>query len=320
MRPQENANSIWRKAQDLLSLSPMLEPSVRTSRLAIAGGLAAVIVVGGAGFILGRGTAAPAPEPATPVAIATPAPTPSPSPENPSLLDRAALIALAGRAADAFASGDPMPATVTDAADRRFDLLLPFGCAGPTAEGSKLPLRWRYEEARQTLRLHVETTEWQASEWNVDPKAGSDAIRGFWVTRPWSSSGACPSPVGQAMATGIEPITLPGQTLAIAQFRASAERRDDHAFTVVQRTPAATIDTSRGFRVRLTGRIARLPGGGPVRCVQPGGIEQRPICVIAASVDEVRIENAANGAVLGTWNQRARSSGDGATPTSSATR
>src|SRR5690606_23198033 len=135
----------------------MQEPSVRTSRLAIAGGLAAVIVVGGCGFILGRGTAPSSSEPA-PVAIATPAPTPTPEPDTPGLLDRAALVALAGRAADAFASGDPMPAAVTGAADRRFDLLLPFGCGGPSTEDSGLPLRWHYDEARQTLRLNVETT------------------------------------------------------------------------------------------------------------------------------------------------------------------
>jgi hypothetical protein len=298
----------------------MREPSVRTSRLAIAGGLAAVIVVGGAGFILGRGTPTPEAEPA-PVAIATPvAPTPAPGPETSGLLDRAALVTLAGQAADAFASGNAMPAAVTGATDRRVDLLLPFGCGGPTAEGSTLPLRWRYDENRQTLRLNVEPTVWQAQEWNIDPQAGVEAVRGFWVSRPWSSSGTCPPQVGQAVARGIEPLTLPGQTLAIAQFLTSTDRRSDHAFTVVQRIPAARIDVSQGFRVRLTGRIARLPGGDPVRCIQPGGMEQRPICVIAASLDEVRIENAASGAVLGTWNPRPRTAGDDATPAPQADR
>ena len=290
----------------------MQEPSVRTSRLAIAGGLAAVIVVGGCGFILGRGTA-PSSSERAPVAIATPVPTPTPEPDTPSLLDRAALVALAGRAADAFASGDPMPAAVTGAADRRFDLLLPFGCGGPSTEDSGLPLRWHYDEARQTLRLNVETTAWQTQDWNVSPDTSIAAIRGFWIARPWSSGGVCPSQMGQAVARGIEPITLPGQTLAIAQFL-DTDRRNEHVFTVVQRIPADKVDTSRGFRVRLTGRIARVPGGDPVRCIQPGGIEQRPICVIAASVDDVRIENAATGAILGTWNQRARSSGDDTAP------
>jgi hypothetical protein len=290
----------------------MREPSLRTSRLAIAGGVAAVIVVGGGGFILGRGTATPAPRPAAPVVLAMPTPAPTPEPKTPSQLDRGAVLALASRAADAFASGDPMPAAVIDAADRRFDLLLPFGCAGPSAEGSGLPMRWRYDEARQTLRLHVELTAWQTQDWNIGPEAGVAAIEGLWITRPWSSSGACPSQIGQAVATGIEPITLPGQTLAIAQFLTGADQRNEHGFSAVQRVPADKFDASRGFRVRLIGRIARVPGGDPVRCVQPAGIEQRPICVIAASVDEVRIENAATGAILASWNQRSLSSSEGA--------
>lgn len=292
----------------------MQEPSVRTSRLAIAGGLAAVIVVGGAGFVLGRGTAPAVPEPVTPVVIAPPAPAPTPKPEPPGSLDRGAIISLADRAADAFASGDPIPAAVTDAADRRFDLLLPFGCAGPSAEDSTQSMRWRYDEAKQTLRVHVAPTTWQPQAWNVDPATGIDAIEGFWIARPWSSTVACPSQAGQATARGIEAITLPGQTLAIGQFFTSTDRRNDHNFTVVRRIPAESFDASRGFRVRLTGRIARRSGGDPVRCVQPGGIEQRPICVIAASVDEVRIENAATGAILATWNQRSQSGSDGVAP------
>lgn len=293
----------------------MREPSVRTSRLTIAGGFAAVIVVGSIGFILGRGTANPDTEPETPPAIVAPSPTPTPGPETAGLLDRAALVALAARAADAFVAGDPTPAAVADATGRRFDLLLPFGCGGPNAEGSTLPLRWRYDTAAQTLRVTVETTDWQPRDWNI-ANTGIDAIRGFWITRPWSSGGTCPTQTGQAMARGMEPIILPGQSLAIAQFLTSSDRRNDHAFTVVQRVPAAKIDTSRGFRVRLTGRIARLPGSDPVRCVQPGGIDQQPICVIAASLDEVRIENAATGAPIGTWNQRARAGGDDAAPAS----
>src|SRR5690606_12942314 len=94
MGSRKNPNSLWRIAQDLLSLFPMREPSVRTSRLAIAGGLAAIIVVGSAGFILGRGTAGPEAEPAPPAVVA-PTPTPAPGPEIPAgVLDRAALVSL----------------------------------------------------------------------------------------------------------------------------------------------------------------------------------------------------------------------------------
>src|SRR3546814_523419 len=85
----------------------MQEPSVRTSRLAIAGGLAAILVVGGGGFFLGRTTA---PVPPAPAPALVPAPAPVPVPETPKDLERGALIQLATRAADAFASGADMPA------------------------------------------------------------------------------------------------------------------------------------------------------------------------------------------------------------------
>src|SRR3546814_4442581 len=65
-------------------------------------------------------------------------------------------------------------------------------------------------------------------------------------------------------------------------------------------TPDA-FDVSQGLRLRLRGRVDRVPGAGAVRCIQPAGSEQRPICVVAISLDEVLIENTATGAVLATW-------------------
>src|SRR3546814_14025542 len=55
----------------------MREPSVRASRLAIAGGAAATIVIGAVGFFLGRATYPP-PAPITHVVIEAPAPRPPP--------------------------------------------------------------------------------------------------------------------------------------------------------------------------------------------------------------------------------------------------
>lgn len=67
-------------------------------------------------------------------------------------------------------------------------------------------------------------------------------------------------------------------------------------------TPKEELDTSQGFRLRLTGRIAVMPGGsGPVRCQQPAGAEQRPICLIGVTFDAVAIENGASGDTVATW-------------------
>ena len=282
----------------------MQEPSLRTSRLAIAGGIAAVIAVGGAGFFLGRSTA-PDPGPSDPVVAETPAPQPSPSPEPVRVLGRADIIALANEATDALVAGEPVPAAVHDAVDRRFELAVPFGCGGAAGEDSAAPLRWRYDSEEEALRLHVATTSWSAADWGLAEAAPAEAIEGFWIARPWSSSGDCPQRAGQARASGMEPVTIPGQTLAVAQFFADDTRRaalrDGRPFESVQRVPREDFAAPRGFRLLLSGRIDSLPGGGPVRCIQPAGIEQRPICVVAVTLDEVRIENPATDDLLARW-------------------
>jgi hypothetical protein len=280
----------------------MQEPSVRTSRLAIAGGFAAILVVGGGGFFLGRATAParPAPPP-----VVVPAPAPAPVPETPKDLERGDLIALAQRAADAFASGEAVPKAVAEATGRRFELLLPFGCGGPSEAESSLPMQWRYDEAGGTLRVSVKPMMWSKTDWNLGDRADIDAAEGFWITRPWSSSGACPLRAGQAFPRGVEPLTLPGQTLAIAQFfRSEADRdgrRNGRPFETVQRVAADKFDGSRGFRLRISGRIEAVADGGPIRCVQPAGAEQRPICVIGTRIDTVRLENPTSEDVLATW-------------------
>jgi len=70
----------------------------------------------------------------------------------------------------------------------------------------------------------------------------------------------------------------------------------------IERDFDIALDTSRGFRLRISGRIARLPGTGAVRCHQPSGAEQRPICLVGVSIDEVAIDNPASGETLATWN------------------
>lgn len=279
----------------------MQEPSLRTSRLAIAGGLAAVIVVGGAGFFFGRSTAPP---PAEPVTVSSPTPQPSPTSQPARMLDRADIISIAAQAADALASGEPLPEDVRAMANRRFELALPFGCDGPAIESSQAPLRWRYDEGAEVLRLHVAPTSWTPAEWDVGVNTPIEAVEGFWLARPWSSDAVCPARSPAAPA-GTEPVTLPGQTLAVAQFFTGSDRRaalrDDRPFETVQRVPLSQFDAARGFRLLLTGRIDRVPGGDPVRCIQPAGIEQRPICVVAVVLDEVRIENPIGSKVLATW-------------------
>ncbi len=290
----------------------MNDLSLRKTRLALAGGLAVVLTVGGAGFVIGRGTSARDAEPAAgaPAAPARPvaiAPATQPSPRDP-IRTRADLIALAAQAADAFAAGQRMPDSVADAAGQRFQIRVPFGCQGPSEPGSDAPMRWRYDEQASALRLHVAPVAWTLADLVATP-APADAeavVEGFWLSRPWTSSEVCPAAQESPVPTGADAVTLPGQTLAVVQPAqgegAGQERRETKPFETVVRISPEDLQADRGFQFRISGRIASLAGHGPVSCRQPAGAEQRPICVIAIAMDDVTIDNPVTGKTLATWN------------------
>lgn len=285
----------------------MKEPTPRTSRLALAGGVLALVVVAGAGFVTGRRSVAPAPaRMVTPVASVTAIPQPAlvkpePAPEQ---LDRAGLLALVAASVDAFASGRAVPAEVAQLAGRTFTFALPFGCMGQLSETDATGTGWRYDADRSALRLQVTSTHWPSQYWlGVKPPADVEAIEGFWIPKPWTSSETCPT--GEAPGAASEPATPAGQTLAIAKvFRAGGarqDRRDGEPYVAVVRSTPEAVRAGSGFRVRLEGQLTDLPGGGAIRCRQPGGPDQRPTCLVGATFDEVAIENAATGEILARW-------------------
>lgn len=283
----------------------MHEPSPRTSRLAIAGSLAAIMIVGGAGFLFGRATV-PVPPPAmSPVSAPEPALPEEPEPTTERTLGRSDLIALGNAAAQAAADGAALPDGWREFVGRRFEVLLPFGCDGPAAAGSEAPLRWRYDVEASALRIHVAPVTWVPGDWWSDPSAPIEAMEGFWIERPWSERQTCSSSAADASTLGIEPVTLPGQTLALVQLISRDTprqvRRDGKPYEAVVRVAPDAVDPSQGLRIRLAGRIGQYPNGQPARCRQPGGREQRPICLIAVTTEEVAIENPASGETLSEW-------------------
>ncbi len=313
----------------------MHEPEFRTSRIAIALGFLAVLAVGGGGFLIGR-YMAPQPH-------ATQAPPPAPMitlPTERPLLSRADFLSLAGKAADAVASGTPMPQDVRDAAGRRFDLVMPVGCDAPSDERKDRP-SWSYDESRGRLRITIPAITWEPADWRLGDKPKINAIEGFWITRPWTSSDTCPAPVALPMPAG-QPAETPAkgsapkesakpdsdkegtppvtaaedaapaplaprarETLAVAQFfldnGTTGIRRMGRPYSIITRIAPDQLKAAQGFRIRLTGRIDRVPGGDPVQCTQPLGRDNPPSCVVATVLDEVRVENPATGAVLATW-------------------
>jgi hypothetical protein len=295
--------------------------------------------VGGAGFLLGRGTAEP-----PPLVIAPPvaAPAPKPEPALSGVLGRGELIALAAAAADAAAGGTGSRAQVARADGRRFELRLAFGCDGPADADSKAPMRWRYDAKREALRVHVAPVTWSPADWGVGGAGPRtiEGIEGFWIARPWTSSEACPARAEVPAAPAVpeegsesdsksgskvdakpvpqpatETETPPEQTLALGQpaFAGGARdsRRNGGAYETVVRVSEGELDASQGFRLRISGRIARLPGEEPVLCRQPAGSGQRPACLLSVVMDEVAIENPATGATLATWTVSGRNVPDG---------
>lgn len=286
----------------------MSEPTPRSSRLTLAGVLALAVASGGGGFWLARSTAdgradtsPPASLPAIP--SATPSATAAPAATPPSVLDRAGIIALAAQAADAAAAGQAVPAAVADADGRRFDLRLPFGCEGPVAPDSPAPLRWSYDERAETLRVTATPVTWSAEAWGLSATDGAiDAIEGFVVAQPWTSSPDCPARSAE-LPSPSPAADLPELAVGQVHFAAGARagRRDGDAFTAVVRTPRDAVPTDRGLRLRLTGRLTGAGMAAPVQCWQPNGAGTRPACLVGTTGTEVTIENAATGAVIGTW-------------------
>src|SRR5690606_6432144 len=134
---------------------------------------------------------------------------------------------------------------------------------------------------------------WAPDDWGMPPadKAGT-MFEGFWMSRPWSSAEQCPHARAEPVATaGEPPHIVPDETLALAEILPGAGRRSARPFETVQRMAPDRFAPAQGFRIRVTGRIERLPGVDLVRCIQPGGIEQRPICLIAVTFDDIRLEN-----------------------------
>lgn len=287
----------------------MNEPTLRKSRLALAGGLAIALAVGGTGFLIGRGTsprevASPAAVPvATAPAVVQPAP-PLPDPRD-IVKTRADLIALASQASDALASGQPLPKAAADLKGQRFELRLPFGCRGPAGAGSDNQMRWRYDAEAKALRVHVAPVVWSGADLGVpdDGSATGTIAEGFWIPRPWTVSDACSPSQDSVAPTGADAVTLPGQTLAVAQFADGTGLRlhDGKPYETVVRAVPEEVPGNHGLQLRLRGRIGGTADRSPVSCRQPAGPEQRPICIIVVALDNVAIDNPQTGKTLATW-------------------
>lgn len=275
----------------------------------MAAGLVVALALSGAGFLAGR-SSVPAVEPE----VAAPAPPvdPAPPPPLPIILDRPALLGMMNHAADAFASGIPIEEAVDERAGRRFDLVIPFGCGVAGATETTGPMRWSFDPKTRTLRVTVDPIVWSDGDWSTEAASNAEpTLRGFWIEKPWSSATSCVPPVrrldAEALETeaegdagGDENAVVPTPTVAIGRSILSAKSAGSRPYEVVRRANEADFDPELGFRLRVTGRLQAAPDGNLIRCIQDDR-NLPPRCLLTAAFSEVRLENAKNGSILGSW-------------------
>lgn len=247
-----------------------------------------------------RPTPAPA-EPAAPVEAVAPPPVLAPA-----FLTRTEVLDAVARSASAHAAGT-LPADPDALVGRRFALRMPFGCTGPgPAEDAADGLgRWTWSPDRTSIRLSLTPADWAESLPIGDAtNSGWEAVEGFWVSRPWLTTEACPA-VSDAPPPEA-PLPPAPQTVGLAAvFDAEGSRlgrRNGRAYTFTLRADGETplAPPAKGYRVLMEGRFVAYPDGRAIRC-RAAGPDQRPVCIAAVQLDKVAFEDGATGATLSEW-------------------
>ena len=303
------------------------EPGKGARRLAIGIAtiaLAAVVVVllvrGGGWRSVAEGpgsspTANPSPAPAPP-----PAQTALQSSPPQGALDREGLLTAARTAASAYAQGEAPSGTSAALGGRRFQLRLPFGCAGPATADTDSAAFWALGPDGDTLRVRVRPEVWTDSPFaQVIGGEGVEAVEGFWIPRPWQASETCPSQRTDPLLTETPPASPQTVGLAIVFGPASSRigRRGERPYELTLPLTQADRPGREGLQIVLEGRVAAFADGRAIAC-RSAGPDQRPVCLIGAQLDRVAVRNPATEAILGEWRDAAPLSPLPSPPSSSA--
>jgi hypothetical protein len=237
-----------------------------------------------------RSTPAPEPAPKPPAVPVLPVPPPA--------LGRAELLRAVAEAADASAAGREYPQGARQLEGRRFALRLPFGCGGPSASAEPR-LGYELDARRGTLRLAARPEVWTDAGWARALVGGGDveSIEGFWLSRPWTSSEACP-PLPAVAAAPPTPETV-GLAQTFAEGGSRLLRRGDRPYEATVKLEEGQPPAAGGFRLALEGRIVAGADGRTVACLS-GHPDQRPVCLVRVELDRVAFEDPA-GATLAEW-------------------
>lgn len=264
----------------------------------VAAGLLAIVAI----TIVAAWPETPAKPPAS-IAAAPQADLLTPSPLK--ALNRFALIDAAASAASSYAAGMSADRNVTDMAGRRFELILPFGCEGPTPPKEvELVNGWRYDEESGVLQVTFPSSIQHVAEITSEQRAsdygGVRLSKGFWIEREWLRAEICP-PSDQTNSSE----ALDDPSLAIVELAVNeaprAESRQGAPYRVSKRLSAEQAPTGQGLRIVIKGRLA-IDGGAPIQC-RSAHRNTRPTCFILARFDGVAVTDSSGSNIYGEWTQ-----------------
>lgn len=219
-------------------------------------------------------------------------------------LGRADLIAAFARASDAVAAGQPLADANRQLVGRMFSVKLPFGCGGEANNERSEWAAWTFDRNRQTLKLIASPERWADADWVKTISGGMphEAVEGFWIDRPWTSSDACPD--GNTAAYADLAGSDERQTFGIAQFFAPDSprtfQRGGRPYSHTIRVDDATEMEGRSYHLAVSGRVAAFPDGQPIHCVADFP-DRRPVCLMAVELARVSFEDPRDGSVLVEW-------------------
>ena len=186
-----------------------------------------------------------------------------------------------------------------------------FGCAGPAATAPLGQARWAWDKAHKAIEISLTPADWTAAPVMAGASGAKgahwEAVEGFWLTRPWLRSEACPAPpMTPAVPPGATPPPVPppaepkaGLAAVFAAGGSRVGRRDGRAYAFTLRgEPTAEVPLG-GYRLLIEGRLTAFPDGPVIRCrtLNP---DAEPVCLAAAEVDRVAVEDA-SGKLLREW-------------------
>lgn len=220
-------------------------------------------------------------------------------------LDRAQLLAATAAAADATASGKPLPVRNTGLVGRSFVIRLPFGCRGPLTDMESDWAGWSYDPKTEALKLRAQSAIWSDMPW-VKAIAGEtpfEAVEGFWIRWPWTSAESCPDGSSEEPMDRTSGISE-RQTVGIAQFFVPGGprtmRRGPRPYAVTLKADEDIAAKPRQYHLLVSGRVTGFVDGQSIHCWNEAD-DLRPVCLIAAEFSRVAFENAADGSLVSEW-------------------